>query len=188
MKLGLVLATLVAFVRADPASILSIQNTINTYPLAIDSKNFSALSLVFTPDAVANYSAPLGVLHGLPNIQYILAKNLAPVTTQHALSTMVVDLGADGTSARTKTYYTATHFGHGLSDGQIYVAYGRYEDTLSLTAQGWRITYRHLIYMVSAAVRRVAADLRQRLTFILRSVGSQRGQRCYFCKYECDGG
>jgi hypothetical protein len=34
----------------------AIRNTLAHYPLAIDGKQFSDLSLVFTPDAVANVS------------------------------------------------------------------------------------------------------------------------------------
>jgi hypothetical protein len=34
----------------------AIRNTLAHYPLAIDGKRFSDLSLVFTPDAVANVS------------------------------------------------------------------------------------------------------------------------------------
>jgi len=126
--------------------ILSIQNTLNLYPLAVDSKNFTALSSVFAPDAIANYSAPLGVLVGLPSIESAIGKGLLPVTTQHALSTMVVTLTGEGL-ANTTTYFTATHFGHGTYEGQILTAYGRYEDMLALSGAGWRIQFRHLIYM-----------------------------------------
>ena len=51
--------------NADPRDVESIRNTLALYPLSIDGKNFDALSLVFTKDAVANYSEPLNVLTGL---------------------------------------------------------------------------------------------------------------------------
>lgn len=146
MRLLIALAFCVGSVAAD--AFQSIRNTLNTYPLAIDSKDFPALSSVFLPDAVANYSAPLGILTGLPTIEHELAGDLAPVTTQHALSTSVIDVSTDGQSANTKTYFTATHFGHGIYNGQIYTAYGRYEDLLILGTDGWRIKSRHLVYMV----------------------------------------
>ena len=78
-----------------------IRNTLGQYPLAIDSKNFTALSLVFTTDIVANYSDPIGVISGLPTVEQTLAAILAPVTTQHALSTQVIDLTADNTASTT---------------------------------------------------------------------------------------
>ena len=53
---------------------ISIQRTLATYPLAIDSKDFGLLNEVFTEDAVANYSAPLNILRGLPQIEIVLEK------------------------------------------------------------------------------------------------------------------
>lgn len=71
-------------------AIVSLQQTLALYPLAIDGKNFSALSAVFAPSVVANYSAPLNVIYGLENVEAALQAALAPVTSQHALSTFSV--------------------------------------------------------------------------------------------------
>lgn len=68
-----------------PSTILSIQRTMSYYPLIIDNKSFSDLSLVFTANAIANYSQPLNILTPLSVIESILAASLAPVTTQHLL-------------------------------------------------------------------------------------------------------
>ncbi|KAF2091570.1 hypothetical protein K490DRAFT_61006 [Saccharata proteae CBS 121410] len=140
-----------------PCAVEAIRQTLNTYPLAIDSKDFAALSAVFTTDAVANYSAPLNVLTGLRAIQSTLNASLLPVTTQHALATSVIRVEHEPsyqnasetvpTTARSITYYTATHFGHGLYEGQTVTAWGRYEDALVLKKEGWRIRRRHLVYM-----------------------------------------
>jgi len=81
----------------------AIRDTLSRYPLAVDSKNFTALSLVFTADAVANYSAPLNVLNGLPAIEGTLQQSLAAVGTQHALSTQVIDIVDGGAKANTTT-------------------------------------------------------------------------------------
>ncbi|OQO09090.1 hypothetical protein B0A48_05981 [Cryoendolithus antarcticus] len=108
----------------------AIQNTISTYSLAIDSKDFTRLSQVFTPDIVANYSAPLNVIRGLSQVQAVLQQSLAPVTTQHALSTQVMDIHDD--AANSTTYMTASHFGSGLYEGQ---------------APTWRVKARNLEYM-----------------------------------------
>ncbi|KAG6903134.1 hypothetical protein C0995_004681 [Termitomyces sp. Mi166 len=132
---------------SSASSVLAIKDTINHYPLAIDSKNFSALSNIFTVDAIANYSPPLGVLSGLETIQNVLQSSLAPVTSQHGLSTQTVTLFSN-TEANTTTYFTAQQFGMGIWEGQLFTSYGRYEDHLILTRDGWRIDRRHLIYMV----------------------------------------
>lgn len=168
-----VLITSVAAVVAPtdpsyPSSVLAIRDTLNHYPLAIDSKvlvtnlsafishfivilvpqNFAALSGVFTEDAVANYSAPLGVLTGLPSIESTISKDLAPVNTQHSLTTQVITLLTESI-ANTTSYYVAQHFGQGIYYGELYTAYGRYDDQLVSTSDGWRISHRQLTYMVS---------------------------------------
>ena len=44
---------------------------------------------------------------------------LAPVMSQHALSTQVVEILEGGTAARTLTYATATQFGVGAYYGEV---------------------------------------------------------------------
>ncbi|KAF8073851.1 hypothetical protein FPV67DRAFT_1738507 [Lyophyllum atratum] len=141
-------------------SVLAVQDTVNRYPLALDSKvvavkvdptNFESLSNVFTRHVVADYSPPLGILTGLASIQNTLSDALVIVTTQHALTTQVVTL-VSKSLANTTTYFTATHFGvdGSIFARQVYTVYGRYEDQLVLTKQGWRINKRNVIYTGSA--------------------------------------
>ena len=71
---------------------------------------------------MANYSAPLGVLRGLESVRAVLEGSLGKVRTQHALSTIVVEIGEDSGgkgTARSLTYYTASHFGVGGGEGQV---------------------------------------------------------------------
>jgi len=96
-----------------------IRNTLAHYPLAIDGKNFDALDLVFTEDAVANYSAPLNVLRGLSQIQFVLKQSLAPVLSQHAYGTQVIEILEGSRSAKSVTYYTASQFGRGNKTGKV---------------------------------------------------------------------
>lgn len=103
----------------NPIIDLQIRNTLAHYPLAIDGKIFSALSLIFTPDVIANYSAPLGVLTGLTTVKSTLEASLASVRTQHALSTEVIEILEGETTARSLTYVTATHFGVGAYYGEV---------------------------------------------------------------------
>ncbi|KAJ7658977.1 hypothetical protein B0H17DRAFT_1213054 [Mycena rosella] len=130
----------------DLAASELIRTTLGHYPLIIDGKNFGALALVFAADAVANYSAPLDVLTPLATIQAVLASSLEKVTTQHALSTQVIEVLSEG-EAFSVTYFTATHFGMGVYEGEIAVAYGQYQDYWVLQHQSWKIQNRNLVYM-----------------------------------------
>ncbi|KAK4546749.1 hypothetical protein LTR36_001481 [Oleoguttula mirabilis] len=120
--------------------------------IAIDSKEFALLGDVFTQDVVANYGSGVGVLQGLSAVERGLQESLAPVTTQHALSTTVIDVY--GSSANSTTYFTASHFGRGVYEGANLYAYGKYVDDLVHVSGGydsskdyaWRIQNRTLIY------------------------------------------
>ncbi|KAL4806826.1 hypothetical protein BDV18DRAFT_159995 [Aspergillus unguis] len=134
----------------------TIRNTLALYPLAIDGKNFTALSSIFAPAATANYSAPLNVLAPLSGIQSALANSLACVSTQHSLGTQAIDV-LSGRYARSVTYYTASHFG--ISPGmksQVATAHGQYQDLWERvdfdergvrTGGVWRVVHRNLVYM-----------------------------------------
>ncbi|KFY24681.1 hypothetical protein V491_02057, partial [Pseudogymnoascus sp. VKM F-3775] len=131
----------------DPRTIESIRATLSLYSLAIDGKNFAALSRLFAPNAVANYSAPLNVLTPLSTIQATLEASLKPVTTQHSFGTQLIDVLSHDT-AFSVTYYTATHFGRGEFEGKTATAFGQYQDVWKKqTDGGWRITHRNLVYM-----------------------------------------
>lgn len=135
----------------DPVAIEAIKNTLALYPLAIDGKDFSALSLVFSTDAVANYSAPLNVLAPLSTIESVLEASLAAVATQHSYGTQVVQMFGPCV-ARTVTYFRAAHFGVGVYEGEVVYAYGQYRDVLVLLEEGWRIRDRTLAYMVCVSL------------------------------------
>ncbi|CAI7569724.1 hypothetical protein N7533_002005 [Penicillium manginii] len=131
----------------DAGTIDAIRNTLAIYPFAIDGKNFDALSKVFTADATANYSAPLNVLHPLTTIQSSLKASLVCVTTQHLYGTQWIDV-LSPTTARSVTYYQASHFGKGSSANQALYAYGQYQDNWERQTGGsWRIVHRNLVYM-----------------------------------------
>ena len=96
-----------------------IRNTLAHYPLALDGKNFAALDLVFTPDAVANYSTGIGVLRGLEQIKIALEQALVPVVSQHLYGTQVIEIEKGGRTARALTYLTASQFGQGTHLGKV---------------------------------------------------------------------
>lgn len=105
----------------DPVAESQIRNTLVTYALSIDSKNFTALSSVFHQDAVANFSEPINVLTGLSEIMGTLEASLAVFAgTQHHYGTQAIRIDDVGACARAVTYFTATHFGKGEAEGQVY--------------------------------------------------------------------
>lgn len=84
----------------DSTSVIFLQQTLALYAIGTDTKDFSIWSDVFSPNIVANYSAPFPILTGLPNLTTAISTGLLPVTTQHALSSFsVVEL--DNCTAKT---------------------------------------------------------------------------------------
>lgn len=55
--------------NARTQDLSSIEQVLNRYPIAIDSKDFGRLAEVFTPGAVADYGEGVGVLTGLEEIE-----------------------------------------------------------------------------------------------------------------------
>lgn len=102
----------------DPVAVLQIHQTLNLYPFLIDGKQYDHLDLVFHENVWANYSG-VGVLHPLSVLEVGLRNSLAPVTTQHALTSQLLHIHEGGTIARSATYYTATHFGTGDFYNQV---------------------------------------------------------------------
>ena len=102
----------------DPKAVGQILNTLSFYPLAIDGKNFAALSLVFAEDVTTNYSEPLNVLTPLSTVKEVLEMSLRPVTSQHSYGTQIVELLGE-CEARSVSYFTVTHFGIGKYVGQV---------------------------------------------------------------------
>lgn len=104
----------------QPATeIAQIVNTLALYPLAVDGGNFSALSLVFTEDVLADYPvAGIGLLTPLSVLEQALAAASANTHSQHAYGTQIVEITGEG-QAKSLTYFTATLFGKGVYYGEV---------------------------------------------------------------------
>lgn len=104
----------------QPATdIAQIVNTLALYPLAIDGGNFSALSLVFTEDVIADYPvAGLGILTPLTMLEQSIAATSARFNSQHAYGTQIEEITGEG-QAKSLTYVTATLFGKGKYYGEV---------------------------------------------------------------------
>lgn len=137
----------------------AIRRTLALYPLAIDGRVFSSLANIFAPDAVANYSAPIGVLTGPDEIASSLEVATASfLGTQHLLGTTNIRVCKEGKKAISVAYYTAIHFlaqngtvgpGDIVGFNSVLYAYGQYQDTWEKRGGDWKIVYRNLVYMVS---------------------------------------
>jgi hypothetical protein len=123
-----------------------IHQTLHTYPLAIDTKDFGLLTSVFAPAATANYTGDLSNLTGIAAIQAGLASSVAKIDTQHLLGTTTISI-SNCTNANSTTYFQASLFGKGVYEGQVLYLYGFYADSLKLLPnEGWRIKKRTLVF------------------------------------------
>ncbi|KAF5856718.1 hypothetical protein ETB97_007001 [Aspergillus alliaceus] len=111
-----------------PQDTTAIQQTLSLYPFIIDSGEWDQLGRVLHPDIWANYSSYVGILQGIDNVEAALKRALAHVTSQHALSTQVIDVAPDGLTAHSLTYYLATHWGKGKYFGQALWTWATYDD------------------------------------------------------------
>ena len=104
----------------QPATdIAQIVNTLALYPLAIDGRNFSALSLVFTEDVIADYPiAGLGILTPLTMLERSIVAASVNFNSQHAYGTQIVEITGEG-QAKSLTYVTATLFGKEKYYGEV---------------------------------------------------------------------
>ncbi|EGP88153.1 uncharacterized protein MYCGRDRAFT_39911 [Zymoseptoria tritici IPO323] len=107
----------------------SIRNTLATYCIALDTKDWPLLHQVFTPDVDAEY--PFASLKGVEAVATAVEKRLEHVSTHHALTTQFIRLGDEGRTAKAMTYFTGVHFGEGKWKGMKVTAWGRYVDELA---------------------------------------------------------
>ena len=114
------------------------------YCWALDTRDWAALSGVFTPDATAGLG---GTQAGLDEIIDRVSSALRPfAVTQHLVTNhdiLIRDEPAiHDRTATSRCYVQAVH---AWESGELYTIGGRYEDRLLHTADGWRISHRDLI-------------------------------------------
>lgn len=151
--LAAVLAIYQAFPRPSPYQ--EITQILSTYPLAIDSKNYTLLSSVFAPEATANYTGPASNLTGLSGIEAGLKLAVSPYyQTQHLLGspTIIVESGMGmglgmgmimGGKASSVQYFQATLF---EASKDVTTLFGVYYDEFVKGKEGWRIQRRELVF------------------------------------------
>lgn len=136
----------------DTRSMETIRNKLSLYAFAIDGKQFDVLEQIFSSDAVANYSAPLGVLSGVAEIIATMEQTQAKVSAgQHSLSSQFVEI-VDEHNAFSVSYFVSAQFGKGVYLNEGLYSTGQYQDSWfrqDPKRQEWMISHRNLVYMVS---------------------------------------
>ena len=132
----------------DTDAIAAINQGLSLYGIAIDTKNFTALSGVFTNNVVT-LVAPTPI-NSLAPYEAFLSSDLAPYKTQHtSITVFVYDIGP--AAAQSVSYSRAIYFGSGNLVGQIVTFYERFDDLWSKSEVdgSWKIAKRSLEIFVS---------------------------------------
>ena len=104
---------------------IQIQQIINHFPLTVDNHDYQALRALFTADAFADLGyTGFESLHGIDAIITALSL-LANISSQHDLSTSVVNLTRPS-AANATMYLVGNFFGQGNQAGQKFSTWGRY--------------------------------------------------------------
>ena len=127
---------------------IQIKNTLAKWSLSVDSKNYAILTELFTPDAILASPPPTGNFYGLPAIIGFLEPALEDTLSQHSYGTQYTDV-VNSHSAIAITYLISIFVGTGPKAGTSLSSHAQYQDTLVLTRDGWRVTNRTLVFMVS---------------------------------------
>ena len=112
------------------------------YGTALDNRDWAQLRTCFVDDAVAVYEG-LGESDGYPAIEKACQDTLNPLDRSHHFIGNV-SVRVDGDTATSLCYLQAQHVKAGTPGGDLFMFAGRYSDRWTRTADGWRITRRHL--------------------------------------------
>jgi len=119
----------------------AVIDTVNRYATALDSREWTLLDEVFTPDAVADFGA--GPLHGRDALCGLIRRMLdGSGPSQHLLANHRVEVRGD--TARCVCQVRAFSAGAGAAAGRSYELFGEYRDQLVRTPEGWRIARREM--------------------------------------------
>jgi len=122
---------------------LAIDDLLVRYATAVDTRQWSGLDTVFTPDAVLDYRSAGGIRGPFPEVRRWLSEVLPLFDlTQHLVVNRAVDLdGAAGTARSRSVFQNPNQL---TVDGEpwLFVVGGLYHDRLVRTPEGWRISVR----------------------------------------------
>jgi len=117
----------------DRAAIIDVTNR---YCWALDTKDWAVLDSVFTEDANGDL---------LEDVVGRVALKKRVDETQHLISNHQINVQGD--TATCRCYLQAQHVRKAAHGGPNFIIAGRYEDQLTRTSEGWRISFRRLVVM-----------------------------------------
>jgi hypothetical protein len=121
----------------------AVDDVLNRFTRAVDTKQFDLLDEVFAADAWIDYTRAGGIADAfLPAVKAWIMRSMAPFTLcQHVIANR--DITVDGDQARVHSYLY-NPLGAPDADGtmQMYFVGGYYDDAMARTPDGWRITRR----------------------------------------------
>jgi 3-phenylpropionate/cinnamic acid dioxygenase small subunit len=120
----------------------AIEDLLNRYCRAIDTRDWELLDTVFTADAFIDYTTSGGVKGRYPEVRAWLAETLAGFPmSQHLVTNREVKI--DGDRAESRAYFY-NPMGLARPEGgmSLFFVGGYYEDKLARTETGWRIRER----------------------------------------------
>ena len=119
---------------------VDVINTINIYPVALDTQTWDLFDLAFTDDVTADFGGA-AVWHDLASLKEAFAFIHAPFeATQHVTTNHQVVI--DGDRATCLSYVRGTFIRTVPEGGNMFDSGGWYDDQLVKTAKGWRINHR----------------------------------------------
>jgi ketosteroid isomerase-like protein len=118
----------------------AICNTVNLYPVAVDTLTWSLFDRTFTEDCLVDFGEP-AVFEGLENLKAIFDVIHRPFkATQHFTSNHQVTVSGD--TATCITYVRGVFVREMPEGGNMFESTGWYDDVLVRTPDGWRISKR----------------------------------------------
>jgi len=118
-----------------------IQDLLADYSHAIDTQNFAALDVIFTPEAIIDYTAVGGAKGNLEETKAYLARALEKFTgMQHMLGLPQIRIDGDTATARTICFNPMVLDRDGAP--HVFFVGIWYVDKLIRTDAGWRIQHR----------------------------------------------
>ncbi|MGH2727172.1 MAG: nuclear transport factor 2 family protein [Actinomycetota bacterium] len=121
---------------------LAIDDLLDAYAAALDTKDWGSLRTLFTPDAIVDYTEEGGVRGSIEDAITWFQTTLASFTaSQHFVTNRRVKVDGDEASVHA---YIFSPLGVPSGDGALTLVFagGFYEDVLRRTADGWRFAAR----------------------------------------------
>ena len=138
----------------DRTAIIAV---LDRYADACDRRDWGLFERVFTPDVTGDYGPGYQRADRAAIVASIQSNLGGCGPTQHLLGNYAV--AVDGDRATSSCRVRAYHCGTGNEAGLFYECFGRYEDELVRTADGWRITHRRMRVDIELGTRAVLKPL-----------------------------